>query len=137
LTRARLPPQTTAQIMPWPAALRRRFRHFGQTRRLLRALEALVATQQAQTALLQRLTDELAPMPPAVTAASDATRASRYAADADVTFLNEAELAEVLAYRERVATATGHDPTEDECLVWLAEQETARGIASATKVPRV
>lgn len=98
----------------------RRLRWISQSRRLIRAVEALVAAQQEQNGLLRRLADEYAPVPPAV----GVVEQKRQQAEDAVTFLDPNEMADILNYREKVKEQTGHEPTEDECIAWLAERET-------------
>jgi hypothetical protein len=86
-------------------------------RRLIRAVEALAGTQQAQTALLARLADRLAPAPVGSGPLPGPEAAG-------VTYLDADDQALALAYVERTRRHTGHTPDEDEVLSYLADEKT-------------
>lgn len=89
-------------------------RWFGLTRRTLRTLERIAAAQEAQTALLRQLAATLAP--PHVEAPATP--------DTGPSFLDELEQAKVLGYIQKMQDETGHVPTDEEILAWLASEET-------------
>ena len=92
-----------------------RISRFGQTRRGLRALERIAAALETQTALLTRMAEVVAPQPAEPTSLQDT----------GVTFCNEAELARITSFVERTTRETGHVPSDDEVLRWLAAEAQA------------
>src|SRR5262245_48826194 len=89
-------------------------------RRVSRALDRISDSLDRQAVLLARLTDHLAPLPPADT--PDARQTVR--ADSGVTHLDVDESAAALAYIERTRAQTGHTPDDDEVLIYLADEKT-------------
>lgn len=86
-------------------------------RRLVRALDQIAEVQRAQTQLLGRLVDHLAPADPRTTRAD-------VSADTGVSHLDEAEAAQAIAYITRIAQQTGHIPDDEEVLIHLADEKT-------------
>lgn len=86
-------------------------------RRLVRALEGIERQLAAQTALLDRLATQFIPAPlPEPTPAEQA--------DTGVSYLNEAERIVADTFVARTIQATGHAPTDDEILQYLADEST-------------
>lgn len=88
-------------------------------RRGVQALETIAGQLQAQNALLTRLADHWAPVPPA----EPVDRAER-TSPASVSFLDAEEQAQVLAYVARTIQDTGREPTDDEIVTFLADDKT-------------
>jgi hypothetical protein len=87
-------------------------------RALTRDLAAIAETLRAQTALLARLVDRLAPADPV-------TRRPEVLADTGVSHLDAEEAAAAIAYINRTQADTGHIPDDDEILIHLADEKTA------------
>lgn len=88
-----------------------RVSRFGQTRRLLRALEAIADAEQQQVLLLARLVAKFAPDHPAVAVEDLRTTGSSFARDE--------ELAKVQDFTEQVRKDLKRDPTDDEIIDFL------------------
>lgn len=84
-------------------------------RRLARTLDRLDQHLIEQNALLARLVDHLAPVPPLAEDVRTTTA---------IDFLNETEAGLVLTYIERTIHEVGRQPTEDEILAYLADEAT-------------
>lgn len=87
-------------------------------RRALRVLDRIDQRLEAQHTLLVRLADHYAPQP-----AAPAT-GNAVAADTGVSFLDPVESALAAQYTARTRHDTGHDPTEEEVLTYLADEKT-------------
>jgi hypothetical protein len=112
------PPPTLRTLRAMPAARWRRWIGLGWTvRRALRTLDRIDARLEAQNGLLARLADHYAPLP----AAPDRQVAH---ADTGVTFLDPIELILAQQYVARTRSETGHDPSDDEVLTYLADEKT-------------
>jgi len=85
-------------------------------RRLVRELAGIRAALEAQNTLLTRLAGALAPEVPAASPAD--------LAETGVGWVDPAEQALVDAYRERTRRDTGREPSEDEILIYLADERT-------------
>jgi len=97
---------------------------FGRTlvtglllRRALRELGGIREQLTRQNTLLERLALRLAPEPPAATA-EDVVRLS------GIDHINEREMGLVDEYVDRTRRHTGRDPTEEEILRYLADEQT-------------
>jgi hypothetical protein len=100
---------------------RRWLRLLGSARRLrqlVTGLQGIEAQLAVQNDLLARIADHLAPMPPA------AISADQLASQTGVDHLSALELALVEDYVARTARDTGHTPTEEEVLEYLADEKT-------------
>lgn len=86
-------------------------------RRLVRELSGIREQLTRQTDLLARLADQLAP--PIITADPTVVQAST-----GVDHVDAADLALVQAYVDRTQHDTGHAPTDDEILDYLADEKT-------------
>lgn len=95
-----------------------RISRFGQTRRGLRALDRIATALETQAALLTRMAEVVAPLPP------DAPSLQ----DTGVSFCNEAELARIAGFIERTVHVTGRVPSDDEVLQWLASEAQAEAL---------
>lgn len=82
-------------------------------RRLSRQLDRLNESWETHNQLLARLADRFAPEIP-----------TEAPARASVDFLNQEEADQVLRYVERSIRDTGRHPTDEEILVYLAEEAT-------------
>jgi len=85
-------------------------------RRVVRELAGIRAGIEAQNRLLARIAAILAPEVP-VASPTDL-------ADTGVGWVDPAEQALVDAYRERTRRDTGREPTDDEILIYLADERT-------------
>lgn len=90
-----------------------RFRSPFASRRLIRALEGINAGISAQNALILRLADQFAPKVP-----------ENVESDTGASFLREDELVTVMDYKDRTYRETGHLPTDEEAVAYLAELKT-------------
>ena len=86
-------------------------------RRGLRELTAIREQLTRQTDLLVRLANEFAPLPPAVDRAE-------VRADTGVDYVDATDQFLLQQYAERTRAATGHEPTDDELLSYLADEKT-------------
>lgn len=86
-------------------------------RSLVRELAGIRAQLARQSDLLERLATRIAPQPP--TAARETV-----AAETGLSHVDLGEQAIVLAYIERTERETGHTPTDDEVLEYLADEKT-------------
>ena len=98
-------------------SLRRVFAFGLLARRLLRAFEDRNRLVAEQNRLLARLADHFSPEPPAVDRATVTT-------DTGISHLDATELAAALEFVARQRAATGHEPTDDEILTYLADEKT-------------
>lgn len=90
-----------------------RWRSPFAARRLLRSLDRLVGAVEAQTVLLVRLADHFAPAVPIGATPDDS-----------VSYTDEGEMITALDYIERTRVATGHTPSDDEVIAYIAEEHT-------------
>lgn len=88
-------------------------RSFADTRRTIKLLERLTKAAEEQNVLLARLADHFAPLTPS----------SDDLASTGPSFIRASEQAEILAFIDRFTEAKGAEPTEDEVLEYLQEQE--------------
>lgn len=88
-----------------------------RARRALRALDRIADGLERQTLVLARLADVVAPLPPTID--PETVRA-----DTGVSHVDRSELALVLDYVRRTEEATGHTPSDDEILTYLADEAT-------------
>lgn len=86
-------------------------------RRTVRALDRLATAQEQQTRLLARIADRLAPADPQ-------TDPQIVAVETGASYLDQGEAAVALAYAERTRRDTGREPTDDEILLYLADEKT-------------
>ena len=86
-------------------------------RRVILALERIATTQETQTVLLQRLVDQLAPLPIAVIDPAELQKVS------GVSHVSYGELGVVQDYIEKVQQAVGRAPTEEEIAAFLDGEE--------------
>jgi hypothetical protein len=93
-----------------------------QTRRLIRALESLAASQRQQTILLQRLADRFTPD---VAEILDETVVKGVTA---ITYSRDAEQVAIQAFTQTVYASTGHMPTEQEVIDFLDEKLGTGGL---------
>jgi hypothetical protein len=86
-------------------------------RRVARSLDAITASLDRQGDLLLRLVDHLAPPPP------PADRAA-VREDTGVSFLDPQEAYLAATYIARTQNDTGHIPTDEEVMIYLADEKT-------------
>jgi hypothetical protein len=86
-------------------------------RRALRTLDRIDERLETQNQLLARLMDHYVPQPPA--ADQEAGRD-----DTGVSYLDPVESLLAAQYVARTRTDTGHDPTDEEVLIYLADEKT-------------
>lgn len=86
-------------------------------RGLVRELSGIRAQLTLQTAILTRLADQVAPAPPAVDRET-------VAADTGLSFVDAADQAILGSYVERTLRDTGHLPTDEELVTYLADEKT-------------
>jgi hypothetical protein len=86
-------------------------------RRLVRELSGIREQLAHQHTLLARLADYLAPLPPVVDRET-------VAADTGLSYVDPVDQALLLAYSAQVQRDTGHAPTDDELLEYLADEKT-------------
>jgi hypothetical protein len=89
-------------------------------RRAARDLSRIALNLDAQTALLARLVDRLAPQPIAQTPADRST----IRADTGVTHLDPLDAGLALDFIARTEAHTGHTPDDEEVLIYLADEKT-------------
>lgn len=89
-------------------------------RRLTRSLDAIAASLDRQGALLLRLVDAVAPAAPADTPA-DRTAVRE---DTGVSYLDPQEAYLAAQYVARTQQDTGHIPTDEEIMIYLADEKT-------------
>lgn len=82
-------------------------------RRLIRGLDRIGAALDTQNQVLARLADHLAPALPA----SEAPEES-------VSYTSEADIVLSLDYIERTRAHTGHTPSDEEVIAYLADERT-------------
>lgn len=87
-------------------------------RSIARELLGIRAELHAQNALLTRLADAVAPAAPASLSAEDLRR------ETSVTHLDPDELELAMAYVEKVEREQAYTPTEEEVLIYLADEKT-------------
>lgn len=92
-------------------------RTLGQARRALRALETIADRLGEQNGLLARIADQVAPVPPAV-------HREQVSHDTGVSHLDSMEVAIADAYTARMRRETGREPSDEELLVYLADEKT-------------
>ena len=86
-------------------------------RRLARELSGIREQLTLQTGLLARLAAQIAPAPPVVDRAV-------VAAETGLSFVDPVDQALLLSYSARVERDTGHQPTDDELITYLADEKT-------------
>lgn len=86
-------------------------------RRLVRELSGIREQLTRQTDLLSRLAAQIAPVPPVVDR-------QMIAEETGLSYVDSADQAILLAYVERTERDTGHTPTEDELITYLADEKT-------------
>jgi hypothetical protein len=86
-------------------------------RRLARELTGIRSALDDQNRLLTRLADRFAPRPAAQSSEDIRTLTG-------VDHVDQVELGLVLDYIARTRATTGHEPTEDEILCYLADEKT-------------
>jgi hypothetical protein len=86
-------------------------------RRLARSLDRLAEAIEGQQTLLLRLVDHLAPNP--APPERDVLRA-----DTGLSYLDDEEAGQALAFIERTRAATGHTPDDEEVIIHLADEKT-------------
>jgi hypothetical protein len=89
-------------------------------RRVSRDLGRIAFALEAQTELLARLCDRLAPV---VLDQSPADRAT-VRSDTGVTHLDALDASLALDFIARTRAATGHEPDDEEVLIYLADEKT-------------
>ncbi len=102
-----------------------RRRGFGETRRSLRAIERLAAAVEAQTALLTRLADQIAPLP----------LPPQDLRDTGPQPFDDRDYARLVELNTRMVTALGRSPTDEELVEELAleQAETLRNAAGGLR----
>ena len=85
-------------------------------RRLVRELSGIREQLTRQTDLLVALSAHLAPQPPTAT--------REELAETGLDYVDPIDQALIQAYRERTQFDTGHAPTDDEVLAYLADEKT-------------
>lgn len=93
----------------WPALL--------IIRRLVRELSGIREQLTLQTACLQRLADHLVPIIPT----ADQEQVAR---ESGLDYVDPIDQVLIQAFRERTEATTGHAPTDDEALAYLADEKT-------------
>ena len=88
------------------------------TRRALRSLDRIATALDRQTILLARLADHVAPLQPPEPDPDDLRRAH------SVDSIDLPELLLVQAYSEKMRNQTGHEPSDEEILQFLADEST-------------
>ena len=96
----------------------RPFTRWLTTRRTLRTLDRIATALETQTLLLSRLVDYLAPLPPP---APDPDLLLR---TRSIDHVDEQELLLAQAYADRMRSQTGHEPSDEEILQFLADEQT-------------
>lgn len=86
-------------------------------RRMAQALDRVADQLATQNALLLRLADQFAPGAPVVDR-------QQIADESGVTFLDPVELILAQEFVLKSRKATGHDPTDEEVLTYLADEKT-------------
>lgn len=86
-------------------------------RRTVRELTGIREQLTAQTALLARLADQFAPAQPV-------TDREVVRAETGLSYIDPIDLTLVQAYVARTEADTGHTPTDDEILIYLADEKT-------------
>ena len=86
-------------------------------RAVVRELQEMRRQLARQTAALERVADRVAPSVPV-------TDTKEVAATTGVDHLDPTEMGMVLDYVARTETATGHRPSEEEILIYLADEKT-------------
>lgn len=87
-------------------------------RRALRTLDRIALALERQSLLLARLADHYAPLPPAEPDQDDLRRRG------SIDTVDDTELLLAQTYADRCRQQTGHDPTDEEILIYLAEEQT-------------
>lgn len=87
-------------------------------RRLLRTLDRIAVALERQSVLLAQLADHYAPLPPADPDQDDLRRRG------SVDTADDTELLLAQAFADRYRQHTGQDPTDDEILFHLADEQT-------------
>jgi hypothetical protein len=85
-------------------------------RRLIRELSGIREQLTQQTALLARLTQQIAPQLPTVDRET--------LAETGLSFVDPIDQSLLLAYSARMERDTGHSPTDDELVTYLADEKT-------------
>ena len=99
-------------------SLRRSLISAMRVRASLRALDRIAVAFEEQNRLLAKLVEAVTPKVLEVSAPPTDS----------VSYLDADELADVLAYQERMLKQTGHEPTDEETIEWLAERAQSRSI---------
>lgn len=86
-------------------------------RTLVHELRGLRAAQQQQNVLLARLVDHVAPIAPE-------TDPEIVRTETGLSYADTTEQALILDYVMRTTRDTGHVPTDDEILIYLADEKT-------------
>ena len=97
--------------------LRRRWGAGFAVRAVVRELQEMRRQMARQTAALERVAERFAPSVPVVDA-------REVAATTGVDHLDVAEMGLVLDYITKTEAATGHRPSEEEILIYLADEKT-------------
>lgn len=101
-----------------PAARWARFFGVGWVlRRLVRELGGIHHALKEQNTLLTRLADHFVPVAPV-------TDRAIVAEETGVSFLDSIEMELAQAFVAKTQTATGHAPTDEEILIYLADEKT-------------
>ena len=85
-------------------------------RRLIRELIGIREQMTQQTALLARLADQIAPQLPTVDRDT--------LAETGLSFVDPIDQSLLLAYSARLERDTGHAPTDEELVTYLADEKT-------------
>ena len=86
-------------------------------RTLAKHLSAIVERLDQQNAILLRLAEQIAPQP-------SATDPATIAAETGVEYVDPIDQDLLQRYSERIYQDTGHVPTDDELLIYLADEKT-------------
>lgn len=86
-------------------------------RRLVRELSGIREQLTRQTDLLARLADHVAPQLPTVDRET-------VAAETGLSFMDPVDMSLALSFSERLERDTGHPPTDEELVAYLADEKT-------------